>query len=114
MGAFKRLSNVVYDRMFADQNRREAANPGGHSLGDDSAIQRDRPDPDTGPSDKPQPEPATTRPTPVATAPLTKKRASSAILREGIAAELPHFVVAAFRRDLGRRLGRREEVVDHR
>ncbi|MEV7099703.1 transposase, partial [Amycolatopsis sp. NPDC051045] len=40
----RRLSNVVYARMLADQKRREAAGSGGHS-GDDFAIQRDRPDP---------------------------------------------------------------------
>jgi transposase len=27
----RRLSNVVYARMLADQNRREATGPGGHS-----------------------------------------------------------------------------------
>jgi len=40
----RRLSNVVYACMVEDQRRREAAGPGG-ALGDDSAIQRDRPDP---------------------------------------------------------------------
>ena len=40
----RRLSNVVYAQMLADQKRREATGPGGQ-LGDDSAIQRDRPDP---------------------------------------------------------------------
>ena len=40
----RRLSNVVYARMVADQRRREEAGPG-RALGDDSAIQRDRPNP---------------------------------------------------------------------
>jgi hypothetical protein len=40
----RRLSNVVYTQMVADQKRREATGPG-RALGDDSAIQRDRPDP---------------------------------------------------------------------
>lgn len=40
----RRLSNVVYARMLADQNRREAGRTR-RALGDDSAIQRDRPDP---------------------------------------------------------------------
>ena len=40
----RRLSNVVYARMVVDQNRRRCGRPG-RALGDDSAIQRDRPDP---------------------------------------------------------------------
>jgi hypothetical protein len=41
----RRLSNVVYARMIVDQNRRDAAGPGGHS-GTTVQIQRDRPDPE--------------------------------------------------------------------
>ncbi|WIX92775.1 IS110 family transposase [Amycolatopsis sp. DG1A-15b] len=64
----RRLSNVVYARMLADQKRREAAGSGGHS-GTTLQSSVTGLTPDTGPSDKPQPEPATTHPTPVATAP---------------------------------------------
>jgi hypothetical protein len=40
----KRLSNVVYAQMLADQKLREATGPGGPS-GTTLQIQRDRPDP---------------------------------------------------------------------
>ena len=40
----RRLSNVVYAQMLDDQKRRAGDGPG-RALGDDSAIQRDRPDP---------------------------------------------------------------------
>jgi hypothetical protein len=59
----RRLSNVVYARMLADQKRREAAGPGGQS-GTTLQSSATGLTPDTGPSDKPQPEPATTQPTP--------------------------------------------------
>ncbi|WP_406233282.1 hypothetical protein [Nocardia sp. NBC_01009] len=55
----RRLSNVVYTRMLADQRRRETASPGGYSGTTlDSSVTG--PTPHTGPSDKPQPGPATT------------------------------------------------------
>jgi len=53
----RRLSNVVHARMLADQKRREAAGPGGHS-GTTLQSSVTGLTPDTGPSDKPQPEPA--------------------------------------------------------
>jgi transposase len=53
----RRLSNVVYARMLADQKRREATDPGRHS-GTTLQSSVTGPTPDTGPSDKPQPEPA--------------------------------------------------------
>ena len=57
----RRLSNVVYARMLADQLRREAADPGGHSGNDsDSSAADSHPGIDS--SDKPHPEPATTQP----------------------------------------------------
>ncbi|MBE8520700.1 IS110 family transposase [Amycolatopsis sp. H6(2020)] len=59
----RRLSNVVYARMLADQRRREAAGPGGHS-GTTLQSSVTGLTPDTGPSDKPQPEPANRQPTP--------------------------------------------------
>ena len=40
----RRLSNVVFARMLADQKRREAASPG-RAIGDDTQLRRDRPDP---------------------------------------------------------------------
>lgn len=58
----RRLSNVVYACMLADQKRREAAGPGGHS-GTTLQSSVTGLTPDTGPSDKPQPEPATAQPT---------------------------------------------------
>ena len=64
----RRLSNVVYARMLADQKRREAAGPGGHS-GTTLQSSVTGLTPDTGPSDKPQPEPATTQPTPATATP---------------------------------------------
>ncbi|MGW3607797.1 IS110 family transposase, partial [Micromonospora sp. NPDC005161] len=59
----RRLSNVVYARMLADQQRRQAADPGGHS---GTTLQSSVTDltPDIGPSDKPLPGPATTQPKP--------------------------------------------------
>ena len=56
----RRLSNVVFARMLADQKRREAAGPGGHS---GATLQSSATDltPDIGPSDKPHPEPAKTK-----------------------------------------------------
>jgi len=57
----RRLSNVVFARMVEDQNRREAAGPGGHS---GTTLQSSVTDlnPDIGSSDKPLPEPARTHP----------------------------------------------------
>jgi hypothetical protein len=54
----RRLSNVIYARMVADQKRRQAAGPGGQS---GTTLQSSVTDltPDIGPSDKPLPEPAT-------------------------------------------------------
>lgn len=66
----RRLSNVVYTRMLADQQRREAAGPGGQS-GTTLQSSATGLTPDTGSSDKPQPEPATSQPTLAATGPLT-------------------------------------------
>jgi transposase len=56
----RRLSNVVFARILADQKRREAS-PGGQSgtTTDSSAAGLT---PDTGPSDKPHPGPATPQP----------------------------------------------------
>ena len=62
----RRLSNVVFARMLADQNRREKAGPGGHS---GTTLQSSVTDltPDIGSSDQPHPGPATTQPkTPLA------------------------------------------------
>jgi transposase len=58
----RRLSNVVYARMVADQNRRQATGPGGHS---GTTLQSSVTDltPDIGSSDKPLPGPATSQPT---------------------------------------------------
>jgi transposase len=58
----RRLSNVVYARMVTDQNRREAAGPGGHP---GTTLQSSVTDltPDIGSSDKPHPEPTTRQPT---------------------------------------------------
>ncbi|WP_020641855.1 IS110 family transposase [Amycolatopsis balhimycina] len=50
----RRLSNVVYARMLADQKRGEAAGPGGHSGTTLQSSVTGLP-PDTGPSDKPNP-----------------------------------------------------------
>jgi transposase len=57
----RRLSNVVYAQMTADQKRREAASPGGHS---GTTLQSSVTDltPDVGSSDKPLPGPATNQP----------------------------------------------------
>ena len=57
----RRLSNVVYARMVADQNRRESltvTSPGGHQ-GNDSDSGATGSQPHTGSSDKPLPGPAT-------------------------------------------------------
>jgi transposase len=57
----RRLSNVVYARMLADQKQREAAGPGGQPGNDsDSSAADSHPDIDT--SEKPLPGPATTKP----------------------------------------------------
>jgi transposase len=57
----RRLSNVVFARMLADQQRRETASPGGHPGNDsDSSAADSHPDIDS--SDKPLPGPATTNP----------------------------------------------------
>ena len=57
----RRLSNVVYAQMLADQKRREATGPGGH-LG--TTLQSGVTDltPDIGSWDKPLPGPATAQP----------------------------------------------------
>jgi transposase len=57
----RRLSNVVYAQLLADQSRREATGPGGHS---GTTLQSSVTDltPDIGSSDKPLPGPATTQP----------------------------------------------------
>jgi transposase len=57
----RRLSNVVYAQMLADQKRREATGPGGHS---GTTLQSSVTDliPDIGSSDKPLPGPATSQP----------------------------------------------------
>ncbi|GIG87726.1 hypothetical protein Pen02_26620 [Plantactinospora endophytica] len=60
----RRLSNVVHARMVADQRRRQAADPGGHS---GTTLLSGVTDltPDIGPSDKPVPGPASSKPKPV-------------------------------------------------
>jgi transposase len=57
----RRPSNMVYAQMLADQKRREATSPGGHS---GTTLQSSVTDltPDIGSSDKPLPGPATTQP----------------------------------------------------
>jgi transposase len=57
----RRLSNVVFARMADDQNRREAAGPGGQS---GTTLQSSATDltPEIGSSDKPHPGPASTQP----------------------------------------------------
>ncbi|MET0915894.1 MAG: IS110 family transposase, partial [Jiangellaceae bacterium] len=57
----RRLSNVVYARMLADQNQPEATGPGEHS---GTTLQTSVTDltPDAGSSDKPLPGPATAQP----------------------------------------------------
>ena len=57
----RRLSNVVFARMLADQNRREAAGPGGQSGTTLLSSVTDL-TPDIGSSDKPLPGPATAQP----------------------------------------------------
>jgi hypothetical protein len=64
----RRLSNVVYARMLADQKRREAAGPGGQS-GTTLNSSVTGLTPHTGPSDKPHSGPATSQPTPATAAP---------------------------------------------
>lgn len=63
----RRLSNIVYARMVADQNRRDqlveqqhVTGPGGHR-GHDSDSSATGSHPHTGSSDKPLPEPATSK-----------------------------------------------------
>ena len=60
----RRLSNVVYARMVADQKRRPTADPGGHSGTTLLSSVTDL-TPDIGPSDKPLPGPATNHPRPL-------------------------------------------------
>jgi hypothetical protein len=57
----RRLSNVVHAQMVADQKRREAADPGGHS---GTTLQSSVTDltPDIGSSDKPHTGPADNHP----------------------------------------------------
>lgn len=57
----RRLSNVIYARMLADQLRRETASPGGQP-GNDSVPSAADSHPDIDSSDKPLPGPATTKP----------------------------------------------------
>ena len=60
----RRLSNVVFARMLADQTRRDhalATGPGGH-LGNDSDSSAAGSQPNTGSSDKPLPGPANSKP----------------------------------------------------
>jgi transposase len=57
----RRLSNVVYARMLADQHRREATSPGGHS-GNDSGSSAADSHPSVDSSDKPHPGLATSQP----------------------------------------------------
>jgi len=57
----RRLSNVVYAQMLADQQRREAAGPGGQT-GHDSDSSATGSHPHTGSSDKPLPGPTSTQP----------------------------------------------------
>ncbi|WP_405098199.1 IS110 family transposase [Micromonospora sp. NBC_01412] len=59
----RRLSNVVYARMVADQKRRQAADPGGQSGTTLLSSVTDL-TPEIGPSDKPLPRPATSKPKP--------------------------------------------------
>jgi hypothetical protein len=54
----RRLSNVVYARMLADQKRREAAGPGGQPGTTTCSSVTDL-TPDIGSSEKPRPGPAT-------------------------------------------------------
>jgi len=57
----RRLSNVVFARMLADQKRREAASPGGPSGTTHNCSVTDL-TPDVGSSDKPHPGPASAQP----------------------------------------------------
>jgi hypothetical protein len=60
----RRLSNIVYRQMLQDQNRTQAAGPGGHS---GTTLQSSVTDltPDIGSSDKPLPGPAPQPRTPI-------------------------------------------------
>ena len=57
----RRLSNVVFSRILADQKRREASPGGPLGTPADSSVAALTPG-DTGPSDKPRPRPATSQP----------------------------------------------------
>jgi transposase len=57
----RRLSNVVYAHMLADQQRREATSPGGQQ-GHDSDSSATGSHPYTGSSDKPLPGPVSPKP----------------------------------------------------
>ena len=57
----RRLSNVVYAHMLADQQRREATSPGGQQ-GHDSDSSATGSHPYTGSSDKPLPGPVSAKP----------------------------------------------------
>ncbi|MFE3104017.1 IS110 family RNA-guided transposase [Nocardia tengchongensis] len=63
----RRLSNVLYTRMLADQRRRETASPGGHS-GTTLTSSATGLTPHTDPSEKPLPGPATNQANPTPTA----------------------------------------------
>ncbi|MFF0608018.1 IS110 family transposase [Nocardia tengchongensis] len=63
----RRLSNVVYARMLADQRQREKASPGGHS-GTTLQSSATGLTPHTDPSEKPHPGPATNKVNPAPTA----------------------------------------------
>lgn len=79
----RRLSNVVYARMRADQNRRDhasATGPGGHR-GNDSHPSATGSQPHTGSSDKPLPGPATARLRPAPEGVLTQKPRAAGSLR---------------------------------
>lgn len=59
----RRLSNVVYTRMLADQRQHEKASPGGHS-GTTLQSSATGLTPHTHPSEKPHPGPATNKANP--------------------------------------------------
>ena len=65
----RRLSNVVFARMLADQKRREAGPGGQPGTTTDSSVTGLTPD--TGPSDKPHPGPAALQPKPAQSRALT-------------------------------------------
>jgi len=54
----RRISDAVYTRLQADAARRTKAGPG-RAIRDDSRIQRDRLNPETGSSEQPLPNPTT-------------------------------------------------------